>query len=157
MAATGAYIVSVSVTALICGIVKSLVKDSSGVRAIEMVCSLMMLLAVLRPVLNLDFGEVSQMTFPSLPDASYFIEEGELVSRNTAADIIKQNTEAYILDKAAAMGLEITVSVTVSNDDLPVPLGVELSGKVSPYLKLRLEEMILQDLNITKENQTWTG
>ena len=61
------------------------------------------------------------------------------------------------MDKAAAMGLELTARVGLSSDDPPVPVCVEITGAVSPYMKLRLEEMILEGLNIAKENQVWIG
>ncbi len=157
MAAIGEYIFSVSATALICGIITNLMKNSSGARPLKIVCNLILLTAVLSPVANLGKYTMSEFSFASLPDGACLIEEGALASRNEAADIIKRQCEAYILDKAAAMGLSVTVEVTLSSDDPPVPVCVEIIGGVSPYLKLRLEEMIQEDLNVAKENQLWTG
>ena len=157
MAAIGAYIVSISATALICGIVCSFLKESGAFKTIRMVCNLILMFAILRPFVNLQKFHLSQLPFPDFTEENSWIEEAKLSSRNALGDIIKVQTEAYILDKAAEMGASITVVVSVSSDEPPVPVGVEISGAVSPYLKLRLEEMIQEDLNISKENQVWTG
>ena len=157
MAAIGTYIVSISATALICGILCSILKDSAAAKSMRMVCNLILMLAVLRPIVNLQRSTLSAIPFPDFPEGYSWIEEAEQSSRNAWADIIKEQTEAYILDKAAAMGAAIHVAVSISGDKPPIPVGVKISGAVSPYLKLRLEEMIQEDLNISKENQVWTG
>ena len=157
MAAIGAYIVSISATALICGILCSAVKDTGTAKSMRMVCNLILMLAILRPIVNLQKLHFTEISFPDFPEGNSWIEEAELSSRNARVDIIKEQTEAYILDKAAAMGAAIHVVVSVSSDEPPIPVGVEITGAVSPYLKLRLEEMIQEDLNISKENQVWTG
>ena len=153
----GSYIVSVSATALICGIVKSITKDTAAAKILKLVCNLILLLTVLRPMGSIENLGIADFSLPGIPDASKLIAEGERASRNAVADIIIRKTEAYIVDKAAAMGAAVSVSVTVSGDEPPIPVCVEISGSVSPYLKLRLEEMIQEDLNISKENQLWTG
>ena len=157
MAAIGAYIVSVSATSLICGIICSLMKESGSAKTLRMVCNLILMLAVVRPFVNHRKLDLSEIPVPKYEDGHSWIEDAQMLSRNALADIIKDRTEAYILDKAAAMGAAITVVVSVSGDEPPVPVGVEISGPVSPYLKLRLEEMIQEDLNIAKENQVWSG
>ena len=157
MNAVGAYIVSVSATSLICGIAGSLMKDCSGAKAVKMVCNLILMLAILRPVVNWRNIETLDFSDLMLPDARQYVEEGEHTSTNAAMDIIKQQTEAYIVDKAAAMGAAVTARVTLEEGEIPVPVLAEITGKVSPYIKLRLEEMIQEDLNITKENQIWIG
>jgi len=156
MAALGEYIVSVAVTALLTGIISGFLKGTSGEKIVRLICNLVLLLAVLRPVMQWNMRKMPDAAF-FFPDGSRLVLDGRGSSRNALEDIIKQKSEAYILDKAAAMGLEITAKVGLSSDDPPVPVWVEISGTVSPYMKLRLEEMILEDLNISKENQVWTG
>ena len=65
-------------------------------------------------------------------------------------EIIKQRTQAYILDKAQALNTVLEVEVTLSDDDIPVPLKVRLKGKISPYAKGRLQATIAEDLGIEK-------
>jgi len=157
MADLGEYIFSVAATALICGIVNGILKDCSAGKLTRMICGLVLMLSVLRPIMKWNAENLSEAVFPQLSDGSRFVSQGELTAQNTIADIIKQETEAYIVDKAAAMGLAVSVQVTVSSNHPPVPVFVEITGSASPYMKLRLEEMIQEDLNISKENQVWTG
>jgi hypothetical protein len=69
---------------------------------------------------------------------------------------IKARSEAYILDKAAELALSVEVEVTLSNDEIPLPVSVRVSGKASNYAKSRLQAIITQDLGINKEHQVWT-
>ena len=153
----GKYIVSISATSLICGMIGNFMKDSCGARAMKMVCNLILMLAILLPVVTWCKKDIPDFVGFTFPESEQFVEEGARMSGNAAKDIIKQQTEAYIVDKAAAMGVTVTATVVLNDNDVPVPVYVEVSGKVSPYIKLRLEEMIQEDLNITKENQVWTG
>ena len=72
-------------------------------------------------------------------------------------ELIKEKSQAYILDKAAELDASITADVTISEEELPKPLSVVISGQVSPYNRKRLESILETDLGIAKENQVWTG
>ena len=45
----------------------------------------------------------------------------------------------------------------MSRDSIPVPTAVTLYGSAAPYLKLKLEEILQEELNIAKENLVWIG
>lgn len=157
MAAIGEYIFSVSATALICGIVTGILKECSAEKPVKLICNMILLITILQPAIRWKWKDISQIPVPAFPNGEEVTSQAEAAARNAAADIIKKSSEAYILDKAAAMGLTITVEVSLSSDYPPIPVGVKIAGTVSPYMKLRLEEMIQEDLNIAKENQLWTG
>lgn len=157
MGTVGEYIFSVAATALICGVVNTLLAGSSAGKLVKTVSGLVMFLCVVQPV--------SQRVWErdiSLPDMPIWQWEDMPISgtgtyQSALGDIIKQKTESYILDKASEMGLSVTVNVSVSEEDVPVPESVVIIGSVSPYGKLQLEGLIDQELNISKENQFWTG
>ena len=157
MAALGEYIFSVSAAALMGGIVTGILKESGAVKAMKLICNLVLMVTVLQPVVKWNFQSVGDIPLPEFPDSWAAVSQGETSSHNALAAIIKQEAEAYILDKAALLGAAITVEVILSTDDPPVPFSVEITGRVSPYVKLQLEELIQEDLNIAKENQLWTG
>ena len=71
--------------------------------------------------------------------------------------IIKGETEAYILDKAASLGVELEVDVLLEDMYPMAPKTVRLSGSVSPYVRNRLQNIIAEELGISKENQIWIG
>ena len=88
-------------------------------------------------------------------DAEDAAAMGENLARDSMADIIKEETEAYILDKAADLHANLHVEVTVGEDNLPT--AVTLSGEASPYARRQIQAIIANDLGIAKENQKWIG
>ena len=69
------------------------------------------------------------------------------------ASIIAEQTEAYILDKAGELGLEVTVRVETRTEGngIPVPWSAELTGSWSQALASALET----ELGIPAERQVW--
>ena len=88
-------------------------------------------------------------------DANSYVQEGVAVSKNYTADIIKTQTEAYILDKATRMGLEISVEVELNEDNGSIPCRSKITGVLSPYAKEALGSYLEDNLGISKENQDW--
>ena len=88
-------------------------------------------------------------------DAEDAAAMGENLARDSMADIIKEETEAYILDKAADLHANLHVEVIVGEDNLPT--AVTLSGEASPYARRQIQAIIANDLGISKENQKWIG
>ena len=77
---------------------------------------------------------------------------GEEAASNNMAQVIKANTEAYILDKAAAMEVELNVEIIL---DGLIPDKAVLCGAVSPYARSTLSQWITQQLGIPGEAQSW--
>ena len=70
--------------------------------------------------------------------------------------LITQQAEAYILDKARAMGLKAEVTVTVHLEDrYPVPWAVTIRGSPTGQQKSALETEIQDALGIPPERQEW--
>ena len=69
------------------------------------------------------------------------------------AALIRSETETYISDKAADMGLTLRVQVTVEPDGsgVPAPVSVELTGPRSEALSRWLET----ELGVPTERQVW--
>ena len=88
-----------------------------------------------------------------MDDAEDAAAMGENLARDSMADIIKEETEAYILDKAADLHANLRVEVAVGEDNLPA--AVTISGEASPYARRQIQAMIANDLGISKENQKW--
>lgn len=150
------YLLSVTAAAIVCAIVKSIIdKKSPQSQIIQLLAGIFLTIAVVAPWLKLDLsamtGYVTQFTAES--DAA--VATGTAYARNETAAIIKSQTEAYILDKAQTLGLEIQVNVSLSEDPLPVPTAVVLTGTASPYAKQRLTQYISENLGIGEEHQQW--
>jgi hypothetical protein len=113
-----------------------------------------MALTVLGPV-----AQIRLPAFSSLPDtlqAQTAVLDGEETARAALAESISTRVEAYILENAADLGLQLTVDVELSRDPIPIPVRIYLQGNISPYAKQKLQTVIREDLGIDKENQIWT-
>lgn len=151
------YILSVAAAAALCGILSGLVKNSTASGVFRILCGAVMAAVVLIPAAGLECPEfVLDMDSFSLAAADA-ASEGEKISQAAIEDIIKQRTEAYILDKASAMDLQLSVEVMVNGEAIPVPVKAVLSGTIAPYDRQRISDMLEAELGITKENQVWTG
>ena len=72
-------------------------------------------------------------------------------------EIITDKTCAYILDKAETLRAQLTVQVILSDEELPVPERIYLTGQASPYARSMLQRLIEEELGVPKERQIWTG
>ena len=59
------------------------------------------------------------------------------------------------MNKASELGAKVSVSVTLSDSDLPVPTHVTVSGPVSAYSKMKLSECICNELGVAEDEQVW--
>ena len=152
------YLLNVCAASTFCACVKSLtVEKSTGGKILKLICGLFLALTVVQPFADISINDFTLFTADIQEDARAAVSEGEEYVRISLRDIIKDETEAYILDKAEALGADIEVDVTVSGDYQPIPKSVCIIGNVSPYAKARLENILEEDLGIGKEGQLWIG
>ena len=151
------YLMGIVAAAIVCGIVTRLLGDKGTQGAMaKLIAGLFLAFTVIRPVVNIRLDSLTDFTAAYSLDGQQAALKGESLTKEALAASIKAQTEAYILDKAAALHMDLEVLVTVSGEDIPTPTAVRLSGKASPYAKARLQSIITEDLGIDKERQTWT-
>lgn len=157
MEGIGQYLLSVSGVAIISAIVLRLL-DGKGVDAslVKMLCGIFMTLTVISPFTEVRFSDFANILPDISAEAEAAVADGELSGKNALADCITQRLEAYILDKAARMDVSLTVDVELTQEPIPLPKSVYLSGNISPYAKSKLQSIIEEELGIDKENQLWT-
>lgn len=156
MEALRQYVISVVAAGFICGIVLGMFPKGKERELVKMLSGLFLAYTVLSPISRLDVSSLADIGITFTDDAAQTAALGESYSKKALRDIIKAEMEAYILDKAAALGASITADVSLSGDDIPVPVGVQVTGAFSPYTMQQLTAMIQEDLGIAKENQLWT-
>ena len=150
------YLLSIIVAALICSILSALPGKNGTLNAIrKTLCGVFMSVTLISPLTALRIPDLDQYLDTFRWEASDAVQTGELMSRQTAAQIIKQQTATYILDKAKELGASLEVTVTLSDGQPQTPCAVTISGMVSPYLRQRLTDLIEEDLQIKKEDQHW--
>ncbi|MBQ9761654.1 MAG: hypothetical protein IJV82_01090 [Oscillospiraceae bacterium] len=150
------YLMGIIVAAVVSGIAVRLLGDKGTQGAMgKLIAGLFLTFTVIQPITDIRLDDFKEISNQFSADASIAVWEGEKMTRESLCQSIKAQSEAYILDKAEGMGLTLKVEVTVSNDDLPVPTAVTLSGAVSPWAKSKLSAILTEDLGIKKEGQTW--
>lgn len=151
------YLLGLVGAAVICGIVTRLVGEKGTQGAmVKLIAGLFLTFTVIRPLSDIRLDSLTDFADIYADAGAQAAASGECMTKDALRASIKAQTEAYILDKAAGLALSLEVEVTLSDDAIPLPASVRLSGKTSPYAKLRLQTIIAQDLGIDKEHQVWT-
>ena len=110
------YILSVVAAAVVCSIARGLLstKTANG-RIVGLLTGIFMTVTAVAPLANITFTGVADYINGLSYDADRYVSEGKLLAEIQTADIIKSQTEAYILDKADRIGLQITVEVELDD------------------------------------------
>ena len=158
MDAIRTYFLSVTAAAIICAILKGLLNQGgTPAQLVKLLSGIFLSIIALRPLAQFDMGSLTDLSLDYSMDAEAAVAEGENIAADALAELIKSNTEAYILDKAGSMGVSITVDVTVSDEKIPSPKTVSICGNVSPYARTQLSALLVEQLGIAKEDVIWTG
>ncbi len=156
MEALREYLLSVTAAAIICAVLGRLLPQKGTASAMgKLLMGAFLAFTVLSPWTKIRIDQLTDFTLDLGAQASQAVAQGQLQTNSALQDIIKKETQAYILDKAEALGLTLSVQVQLSQDPVPKPIAVCLEGPVSPYAKSRLQTIISQDLGIPKEQQIW--
>lgn len=150
-----AYLLRVTAAAIIVSLVVALVRNNAGQPVIRLIGGMFLCAVVLRP-LSHGLPEISlNLTSAPWHSSADYAAEGSRAAQNEMADIITEELEAYILDKAASLNVTVEVEVLLSDDLLPTAAYV--TGIVPDSAQIELEQFIEKELGILKENQQWTG
>ncbi len=150
------YLMSVLAASLICALVTKFIKGQAFTAVIvRLTASLFLAVSVFSPLLSLELKRSASSFESWSSDAQSIIAEAQLAAESEAAAIIKEKTQAYILDKAAAYGVNIQVSVELSDSTENKLDKITIQGDVSPYMKQRLQNEIASELGVPKEKQLW--
>ena len=149
------YVLNIIIAAILVSITGSAFdpKKANG-KIIRILSGILLTTTILSPFKNISFRGISDWLNDISLDANAYVYEGKITANEQTSAIIKEYTEAYILDKAKNMGLDISVEVELSEND-SVPCGITLSGEISPYEKSVLCDYLEDTLGITRENQKW--
>lgn len=152
MEALRQYIISVVAAALLCGLVTGLMPPGRAGQVLRMVCGLFLAYTVLQGLTGMDW-RMPEWAAVATDDARQAAALGESMGENARVQIITEQTRAYILDKATALGLTLEAEVTL--DEELVPRSVTLRGQAAPYERRQLQSAIALELGIPKEKQQW--
>ena len=156
MDSVGTYILSVTAAGILCGIVTSILGEKSSYSGvIKMMAGIFLAVSVVKPLVNIRLGSADGYLSDLNIDGQTAAEVGIQMSEDAMNSIIKSKVEAYILDKAASLGVKLSVEVRVENGSIPQISNVRLTGPISPYAKQQLSSILCADLGIAKEKLKW--
>ena len=154
----GAYILSIVAAAILLSVLQALLeKKSSSAALLRLIGGLFLAFTALAPIANIDFDSAFSMQWDFSEQGRVLSTQGQELTRDQLQQSIKQQCEAYILDKALSYETVLDVEVSLSQDLYPVPTGICLRGNVSPYVKGLMQKWLADEIGIAKENQIWSG
>ena len=157
MSAVGTYLLRLTAAALICGMITALFGKKGAVGGIlQLLAGVFLTIHILSPLAQISLDGWQGLTGDISVKAEAAGNAGENEAREAMAKRIREQTEAYILDKAQTLQAELTVEVILDDSAIPVPCGVRIDGNISPYAKGVLKDFMEKDLGIPAEEQIWT-
>lgn len=157
METIGRFVLSISAAAILVSIVQSFFKSGGHAQLLRLVCGLFLTFTLINPITETDFRDFIDTHLDFTSQGKTSASYGQNLARQQLHGIIKQQCEAYILDKADACGVQLNVEVTLSQDQIPIPKVVRIQGTVPPFTKQSLQHWIQENLGISKEQQLWIG
>lgn len=154
----GSYILSVTTASILLSILQSLLKkQSSSAILLKLVGGLYLAFTVISPIADIRLDGMFDVPLSFYTQGNTVAGYGHQTAQSHLESIIKDQCETYILDKALSYQAELDVEVTLSDDEIPVPCSVQLRGPVSPYARAEVEQWLIHEMGISKENQQWIG
>ena len=153
------WVFALTAAALLSSICRSVTPSGSVKRVVTLVCGLVTVLALVSPVLELDYGGLAGDLYSLRQYAARSSQELEKTNDNLRRSIIEQECAAYILDKAKALGIEnISASVKAkwSEDGYWYPVSAEIQADAPEQLRRRLGVSIEAELGIAEDDQIWS-
>ena len=151
-----AYVLSMVSAALVCSLISILLGNKNGVGRIAILLGgVLMAVTALSPLRSISFAGIMDNLDELSFTAETYVNAGTALAQNSIAEIIKAQSEAYILDKANRMGLDIAVEVELDAGSGNIPCGAVVTGDLSPYAKEVLSSYMVDTLGIAKEKQRW--
>ena len=146
------WLLGISACALLVSFAEQLPLADAMRKIVRFTGGLLLILSILQPISD---AELDGLSF----DLAGYEEAVEALQTELAgereralSDGIAERTQAYIEDKASALGLRLRAVVDMEcTDGVPLPKHVTLYGEENA----ELSELIAEQLGIAKENQIW--
>lgn len=151
-----AYLIRLTAAAILAAVVRRMAPGNGAGKAARLAAGLLILITALGPLGDLDLVQAAQ----NLATAGYAdaltTQTVDKASNELLEQLIIESAEAYILDKAQALGAEISPEVeTRLQASYPVPWSVRLTGDYTENQRKALAEIISEDLGIPEDRQEW--
>ena len=157
MDSLGKYILSLISAAIIFGILQSLLDQKSGTHTLlRFIGGIFLTFTIIAPITDIDLNVLFDLPMDFIEKANTVAASGQQRMQTQQRDIIKEQCEAYILDKAFSYEIKPEVEV-ILQDDMAIPEYVRINGTIPHYTKIALKAWIEDEMGIPRENQIWIG
>lgn len=147
------YLLHIICSAILAAIIVQLAgKNGTSSSLIRLLAGLFLSVNLLTPVLTLNISQFRYYTADLTDEAQTAANYGTEYADAELRRIIISKSEAYIMDKAASLGVNVDVEVVLNEY---TPQCVILKGAISPSAKTQLAAWISENLGIPKEAQEW--
>ncbi|NLF34974.1 MAG: stage III sporulation protein AF [Clostridiales bacterium] len=156
IAGVGTWLAGVTAVAILIAVADSLMPGGTVKKISRLTAGLVFLAAVLRPLGGIDQADMARVLSEYRNDlGGYAPEEVNLKNIQVMKIIIADKTGAYIVDKAAAMGVSCTAEVicAAGEGEIPYPTGVAIQGDFTAAQQAELTRRIETDLAIPAAEQ----
>jgi hypothetical protein len=151
-----AYLLRVTAAAILAAVLGRMSGKNAAGRATRLGAGLLVLLTALGPLGSADTVSAAKQLAKWGASDPLTTQNFEMETNQLLSDLISQQAEAYILDKAQELGMQLTVQVTTQvSDTYPVPWQVRLTGQWDQAGREALTQMISQELGVPEERQEW--
>lgn len=150
------YLLSVCAVSLLSSVLPVLLPQGRIRQVIKLSAGVLVMLAVISPIMQLDTERLAR-SLAMLRMQTEQMQNGiEVGNREILAELIKEDCEAYILDKAEQLGLDLEIEIVMREEgDYPYPVAVTLHGEAAAAERSYMERVIEQDIGIPLEKQEW--
>lgn len=153
------WLISVTAASLLVAVLQAIL-PKGGIRTVgKMVGGLVLLLAVVQPILQIELDDVAIQWEVYQEELSQYSETLEGVDENLLEVLIAEQSSTYIQDKAVSQGIVCTVVVVTTPDEEgnPIPSHVTIMGDLTPQEQAWLTQEIVVNLGIAAQEQTYQG
>ena len=151
-----AYLLTVAAAAGLFSLTVAVLPAGRVRKTAQFTGALLLILTVLAPIIRLDSADLAKAIAKIQIDTGTLQSDAKRNDRELMAQLIKEECQTYILDKAAELGISVTAEVTLSEgSEYPYPVSVILRGSPWEQARKRLSSIIECDLGIPPDRQEW--
>lgn len=153
------WLVGVTCAAMIVALAESLSPNGTVKKVGRLTGGLVLLLAVLQPIWQIEPQDLAGILTEYRVEAMASGTALDTRNAELMKTLIEEQTAAYILDKAAALGIDCQAVVTALEGEgpYPVPSTVTVTGTLTAEQRRALTRQIEADLAIPAERQEYEG
>ena len=149
------WLIGITAAAIVSSVAECLMPDGSVKRIGKFASGLLLMLAIIRPVLTVDYEALAGSIANHRYDVQEYSAALEIENERLKKIIIEDRTGAYIRDRAAELGMDcsVTVQCRLNKNEQLYPESVTVYGEMTREQENKLMRIIEEELAIPAEKQ----